>query len=342
MTGCRHLLLAGLILIAPGCRLSEIALWRPAGAPAAACAVERFHGIAYWSGPGADERRHRLDLFVPRGKKGCPVVVLVHGGVWAVGDNRCFGLYSSVGEFLARSGIVAVLPSYRLSPGVKHPEHVRDLARAVAWTHRHIAEYGGRTDQLFLVGHSAGGHLVSLLATDESYLRAEGLRTADIRGIIAVSGVYRVPAGKMAVTLGGLAPDAFHLDEVLPLRGAGGWGLLRRLGLPGIPLDVDVFAQAFGDDPDVRDSASPLLHVRPGLPPFLILHAGCDLPALPEMAAEFHAALANQGVETTLLRIDDRNHNSILFRAIEPSDPAAGAMLDFIRRHASSVRDGGR
>src|SRR5947209_5431295 len=68
------------------------------------------------------------------------------------------------------------------------------VARAFAWTQKHAAEYGGRPDQIFACGHSAGGHLVSLLATDESYLKAEGLSAKDIKGVISVSGVYQVDA----------------------------------------------------------------------------------------------------------------------------------------------------
>src|SRR5262249_23495909 len=156
---------------------------------------------------------------IPKGKSGYPVVVLVHGGAWMMGDNRCCGLYSSVGKFLASRGVGAVLPNYRLSPGVRHPEHVKDIARAVAWTRAHIAEYGGRPDRLFLAGHSAGAHLVSLLATDETYLNAEGLRIADIKGVIAVSGVYRIPPGTLELSLGGITPAALRLDEIVPLRG---------------------------------------------------------------------------------------------------------------------------
>src|SRR5262245_48410044 len=175
-----------LALVGPGCRVTDVPLWRPGEPPADVCPVEVVREVAY-----GDARRHRLDLFLPKGKTDYPVVVLVHGGAWMLGDNRCCGLYSSVGEFLAGQGVGAVLINYRLSPGVKHPEHVRDVARAVAWTREHIAGYGGRPDQLFLLGHSAGGHLVSLLATDEKYLKAEGLDPAHTRGVIAISGVYR-------------------------------------------------------------------------------------------------------------------------------------------------------
>ena len=321
-------------LLAGGCRLTDLPVFGlPDAPPETAFEVERIEGIVYDPGPAADERQHQLDVWRPKGKTGCPVVLLVHGGVWVFGDNRCYGLYSSVGEFLARQGIVAVLPNYRLSPAIKHPGHVRDVARAFAWAHQNIAAHGGRPDHIFLLGHSAGGHLVSLLATDPTYLGEAGLSTSDVKGVISVSGVYRIPATSQVVTLGGAGPRAFWWDELMPPRGSGGWSCTRRLGLSGIPLSVDVFGPAFGKDALTRLEASPLAHVRPGLPPFLLLYAEHDLPALAGMAQEFHRALTSQGCEAGLLRVEERHHNSIIFRAIEPRDPAARVILDFVRRY---------
>ncbi|HZZ79688.1 MAG TPA: alpha/beta hydrolase [Gemmataceae bacterium] len=321
-----------LALALPACRVTDMQLWscnQPA--PGEGCSVERVSGIKYYEGPNCDKERHRLDLFLPKDKKDFPVVVLVHGGAWMMGDNRCCGLYSSVGEYLASQGIGAILPNYRLSPSVKHPEHIRDLARAFAWTRNHIAEHGGRADQIFLMGHSAGGHLVALLATDEQYLKAERCQTGDIKGVIGVSGVYRIPAGKTEVHLFGGSPDSFRLDEMAPLRGES--GTVRPALAKGLPVSVNVFGPVFGDDVKARQAASPIHHVRPGLPPFLFLNAEKDLPLLPRMAEDMHEALAKAGCESRLLRIDRRNHNSICFKAIDNDDPAARAIVTFIRRH---------
>src|SRR5205823_5671892 len=106
-------------------------------------------------------------------------VFFVHGGAWRNGDKSgILGVYSALGRFLVRHGLGAVIINYRLSPAVRHPAHVQDVAKAFAWTHKNIARYGGRPDQIFLCGHSAGGHLVALLATDPTYLKAEGLTPA--------------------------------------------------------------------------------------------------------------------------------------------------------------------
>src|SRR5207249_1315469 len=126
----------------------------------------------------------------------------VHGGAWQTGDRNYLGVYQSLGRFYARHGVGTVVISYRLSPQVKHPAHVQDVARAFAWTHKNIGKYGGRPDQVFACGHSAGAHLVSLLAADETYLKAEGLDAKAIRGVIPISGVYRIPDGYLGNVFG--------------------------------------------------------------------------------------------------------------------------------------------
>jgi len=312
-------------------QVSSIPLWGlPGPPPPGALAVAEVRDVLYRDGPKADSYRHRLDLYYPKGKKGYPVVVLVHGGGWTLGDNRCCGLYTSVGQFLASQGIGVVLPNYRLSPAVKHPEHVKDVARAVAWTRAHAAEHGGDPERIFLMGHSAGGHLVSLLATDETYLRAERLKMADVKGVIALSGVYNIPPGKVAITLGGAGPQACGVDQNFPLRGDGASSLNGLV--PAFPAAVDIYGPAFGEGPKDRANASPLKHVRPGLPPFLLLTAEKDLPTLSDMAEAFHRALRDQGCDARLFRVEKRNHNSLLFSIIRPEDPAARAILEFLRK----------
>jgi acetyl esterase/lipase len=311
-------------------RITSIPLWGPHNPPPRdALEVVAVPDLAYRTDPQADPFRHRLDFFYPKGKKAFPVVVLVHGGGWMLGDNRCCGLYSSVGRFLASQGIGVVLPNYRLSPWVKHPEHVKDVARAVAWTRKHIGKYGGDPERLYLLGHSAGGHLVSLLATDDTYLRAEGLKRSDIKGVISASGVYRVPPGPMRLTLGGSGPKGAGVDQQWPPRGDSLVSL--DFLLPRLTVTVDIAEAAFGPDPKERAKASPMTYVRPGLPPFLLLTAARDLPTLSESAEEFHRALLREGCSSRLLKLDKRNHNSLMFSAIHPEDPAARAMLAFIK-----------
>ena len=325
-------LLASALPCLPACRSLELALWTPPPATPSDYEVEKIKNVCYHPGPDAGEY-HRLDLYLPRGRTDFPVALLVHGGAWLMGDKHYCGLYASVGEFLARQGIGAVLPNYRLSPKVKHPEHVKDVARAFAWAREHLPRRGGRVDQFFLIGHSAGGHLVSLLAADPAYLAAHQLTDAAIRGVISVSGVYCIAPGKTSGRLGGTTEDAFRLGQVIPLKAeSSGVCQLLRWPLPGLPLAVDPYSPAFGDDPNVRLNASPIYHARRGLPPFLIMHAEDDLPTLPEMAHAFHGALIERGIESELRCIARRNHSSAFLHAVSPDDPVGAAMLEFIAK----------
>lgn len=136
----------------------------------------------------SDAKQH-LDLFLPEGKRNFPVLMFVHGGGYQKGDRK---EATDFGKLVAAQGIGVAAISYRLYPQVKHPDHIQDIARAFAWLKKSAPQYGGDADKIFVSGHSAGAHLVSLLATDEKYLQAEQLHLSDIRGVIALSGGYRI------------------------------------------------------------------------------------------------------------------------------------------------------
>jgi acetyl esterase/lipase len=298
--------------------------------------VESVKSVTYYDGPDADRVKHKCDVFYPRRADNCPVVVLVHGGVWMIGDKSCMGLYSAVGKFLARNGIVAVLPNYRLTPWVKHPEHVKDVARAIAWTQRNCRRYGGRGNQLFLAGHSAGGHLVALAATDDTYLKAEGLKRSDIKGVMVLSGVYRIPELNVRLDLNPDGEKSGVIAKVAPMSDLSiNLALLTMMNGAKTSFDWSVkpFGLIFGDDPEVRKKASPIEHVERGLPPFLILYAEHELPTLAEMAEDFGKALKAKEVPVRVCKISRRNHHNILFQATTLDDPVAGEMLDFIRKY---------
>lgn len=155
--------------------------------PADPYEVEEFKNIAYRDDRDADAVKHKLDVFVPKGQRDFPVLFFVHGGGWHSGSKE---LYTAFGEMFARNGIGAVVINYRLTPKVVFPAHIEDVAKAFAWTKDNIGRYGGRPDRIICYGHSAGGHLVSLLATDEKYLKAEKCSFKDIRCVVTISGAY--------------------------------------------------------------------------------------------------------------------------------------------------------
>jgi acetyl esterase/lipase len=174
--------------------LAAVLLARPAGAADEAKApktggsfeVEVHKDIPYVEGKDADERQ-KLDLYLPKGAKDYPTLFFIHGGAWTAGSRSGF---DRIGRTFARNGLAFVSTGYRLSPKVQHPAHIQDVAKGFAWTVANIGKHGGNTGAIFVSGHSAGGHLAALLATDDDYLKVEKLSLSNIKGAIPVSGVF--------------------------------------------------------------------------------------------------------------------------------------------------------
>ncbi len=140
--------------------------------------------IPYRSGDALTDymkERCRLDVHYPAGKVDFPTVVWFHGG-GLTGGNRFVPLG------LKEKGIAVVAVNYRLYPKVKAPAYIEDAAAAVAWTFKHIADFGGSPDRIFVSGHSAGGYLTSMIGLDNSWLAAFDVDADRIAGLIPYSG----------------------------------------------------------------------------------------------------------------------------------------------------------
>ena len=144
---------------------------------------------------GTDDPKQRLDLFLPRdAPRPFPVVVFVHGGYWSPLDRRwlepLLGTFGNVGGAFARHGIGAAVIGYRQYPQVKKgDDSLDDIARAVGFVESMASEWGGDPARVFVMGHSAGGHLVALLGMDERILRRNAV-TRDPAGYVSVDGVF--------------------------------------------------------------------------------------------------------------------------------------------------------
>jgi acetyl esterase/lipase len=164
--------------------------------------------------------KHHLDAYLPGGT-GHPMVVFFHGGYWVSGDRRApehgSGLYTNVGEALARRGVVTLVPSYRLSPEVTVGAMLEDALEAVRWGQRHAASLGVDARRTFLVGHSAGGHLAAQLATGSDL---------SVAGVGVLSGIWDVADMRAKQSVG------FNRAVTSPVFGDGDdalWSPLQRL-----------------------------------------------------------------------------------------------------------------
>ncbi|UPG89232.1 alpha/beta hydrolase [Luteibacter aegosomaticola] len=128
-----------------------------------------------------------LDVYAPKDAKNAPVVVFFYGGSWSSGKRQW---YRWVGESLAAQGIVVVIPDYRTWPRAKLDGFMDDAAHAVQWAKAHASQYGGDPSRLYVMGHSAGAHISSLLATDKRWLARVDLKPRDLAGFIGLAGPY--------------------------------------------------------------------------------------------------------------------------------------------------------
>ncbi len=130
---------------------------------------------------------NRLDIYRPR-ETAIGTVIFFYGGCW--GACITFGRenYRFVAQALTSRGYVVVIPDYRRYPEVLFPQMMSDSAAAVAWVSNNIARFGGKGDQIFLMGHSSGGHLAAMLAVNERYLGVE--LHQNIRGFIGLAAPY--------------------------------------------------------------------------------------------------------------------------------------------------------
>lgn len=253
--------------------------------------------ICYTSVSPCDSPKHTLDLYRPAAS-GWPVILFVHGGNWDSGDKnyRAGGadVYANIGRFYATRGIGVAVVNYRLQPGVPWRAQVDDVRAAAAWVRANISQYGGRPDRLFLMGHSAGAHLASMMALSAP--------AASIRGVIAVSGAALDLTDEQTYKLG--ADRDFYRQRFQGNDADGEWQ--RR--------------------------ASPALLAGAQAPPFLILYATGETRALQRQSRLLHEALIAAGVRSELTPIPGESHTRIVLALSHPEKLPAKAILDFIRR----------
>jgi acetyl esterase/lipase len=231
--------------------------------------------IAYVAGSSDEDQR--LDIYRANGSpKAAPVLIYVHGGGWGRGDKR---MAKSLAPPYAERGIVVVSLNYRLAPQNKYPTFLRDLAAAVRWIKDNIGRYGGDPDRLVLAGHSAGAHLVALLATDPQFLRAQGLPLTVFKAVVPVD----------------TASFNFLVEPY-------GWFVGRQ---------KKIREDAFGTDRDTLIAASPTLvaaNASPrSLPPFHIFVSGKRPDAI-EQSNAFAQAIQKSGNEAKVTVIEGLGH----------------------------------
>jgi acetyl esterase/lipase len=237
-----------------------------------------------YAGVSADARRS-FDLYVPeKSNAKPPLLIFVHGGFWLLPDDE-YRIGPALAENLVKDGVAVALVRYRLAPSHRHPVQAQDVASAVARLAKDADKYGFDAERIFLSGHSAGGHLASLIALDKSYLAKQKTPADTVAGVISFSGLY----------------------DLVPT-----WPVSNNQRL--------AIEKTFGSDPAVLKDASPVHYARRDAPRFLIMTASADFPGFALDARRFADALRSAGTKGiheqifkgadhfSIVKLDDRKN----------------------------------
>jgi acetyl esterase len=221
------------------------------------------------------------DIAHPKGSGPFPAILSVHGGRWYGGHKNDASAIKPA-EW-AGFGFFAMTIDYRLRDCTPAPACYQDMQCAIRWIHAHAAEYNIDVRRIFLIGQSAGGHLVSLAGTlgEGPYPKTGGWedKPADFRAVISVAAPYDLP----------------NLD----------WG--------------KIWAPLVGSAEEAQKLASPLAHVTAKIKPILVIHADNDKSVPIKQAVEFAAALEKAGAVHRFVHYTDKGHMGITPDVIEES-----------------------
>lgn len=165
--------------------------------------------VGYGHGPG-----ETLDIFPASAKPGtppAPVLVFIHGGYWRSLDKSD---HSFVAEAFVKKGACVVVPNYALCPAVTVPDIVLQMVQALAWVYRHIAVHGGDPQRITVVGHSAGGHLATMLLACLWQQVDPDLPPDLVKDALSISGLYELEPLRHAPFI----QDSLRLTEADALK----------------------------------------------------------------------------------------------------------------------------
>ena len=198
----------------------------------------------------------QLNVFSPKKKGDYPVLLFVHGGSWNSGNKE---IYDFFGSRMARRKVVTVVIDYPLAPDYKIYSMEKAVVEAVSWIQDSIANYRGDPEQIYISGHSAGGHLAALTAMKAS-----------------------------------LFPEGTPLKGAI-LNDPGGLDMDRYLADSGQTTGKK-FIKSFTEDPEVWKAHSPVNFLGQTNVPLVIMEGGKTYPSITQTVGIFRKAADEKGV----------------------------------------------
>ena len=215
---------------------------------------------------------HVPDAAQPKGlfqvRQKVPVLLYVHGGGWVKGDS---GRVYNLPAYANSRGYMLVSISYRPVPRTNIDGQVKDVIRAINWTRKNIARYGGNPKKIVIMGHSAGAHLVSMVGVQKNAGPLLGIVANDVQ--------------------------AYDMVAYASIRG----------GIDGVYLKA--FGQ--NPDNWIKWSPVTYARQSSGFPPFLVMYSRSHRPRRAIVSVAFARELRRRGTNVTLFDGSGYTHGSI-------------------------------
>ena len=253
--------------------------------------VRLFSGVTYAVAVGY--RPLQLDLWVPDTAAPPPLVVYVHGGGFMFGDRRYLPETlrpDQLFEALVAAGLAVATIDYRHALEAPFPAQLHDAKAAVRYLRAHAGELGVSTERIGVMGESAGGHIAALVGLTAHRPDLEGTH-----GVLGRSSA---------------------VDVVVDWYGPADLETMPRVDLPPaiaakLPPEMATPPEEHltrGLEGAARADASPVTHVTPGAPPFLLVHGTADWLVPFAQSEQLAAALTGAGVPAQLVPVEGAEH----------------------------------
>jgi acetyl esterase/lipase len=214
----------------------------------------------------------QLNVFTPKKAEKLPVLIFIHGGSWNSGRKE---IYSFMGNRMARRGVVTVIIDYPLAPEYRLPEMEKATLLSVKWVQENIAQYGGDPTEIYISGHSAGGHLAALAVVKDDSWKEIGMDNP-LKGAI-----LNDPAG---------------LDWY--------WFLTERKE----NYDAEDNYDAFTDNPEVWKNFSPIYYLDGSEIPMLLMEGEKTYPGIRLTVERFRKEAEAKSTELTYSFYKKKKH----------------------------------
>lgn len=239
----------------------------------------------------------KMTLLVPRTQKAKPAIVYYPGGGFTSANHEKF---IEMRMALAKAGFVVAAAEYRTVPD-RYPALINDAKAAVRYLRAHARQFGIDPQRIGVIGDSAGGYVAQMMGTTNGEKQFDtGDFTevsSDVQAAVTIYGISNL------MNIGEGYPEAIQEVHKSP-------AVTEALLIHG-PAFADFAGESILSDPQKALEASPIGHIKQGIPPFLIMHGSADKLVSPIQSEQLYHALTEKGNQADYIEVERAGHGDL-------------------------------